>query len=934
MLKLLSTYGSSWLNEYISTLIPHYQIFMNYLKLSFAFFILCFSINLSASAQQDTAILSNILNKSKIIAERYPSEKVYLHFDKPYYSVADTMFFKAYLTYEQNVPSPLSKVVYVDLINSQDSIVKSLKLPVTNSVAYGSLELDMINFKQGNYHVRAYTVWMFNSDPDYFFTKSIPIGEAIDKKLITHISYNNTQTDKSQVIDAQIQFKNLDKIPVAGKSVNWSVTSNYEVVSKGRGLTDQNGILKISIVPRKNEFITTGNLVTEVSMGNQEPPVAASFVLKPVVGKNDIQFFPEGGELIKGVPTQVAFKAINQKGLGVDLTGTLTDNDGNQITTFTYSHLGMGSFYLNAEGAKTYKANITFKDGSKKSFDLPKAIESGISIQATASNPELINFKIVANDTYFQQNQGKSIYIVAQNGGRIYYAAQSKLQTQVTAAKIPADKFPSGIIQMTLFAADGQPISERLVFVLHKNAMNLTLKTDLPAYKPRQKVRMTVSAKDSTQRLAGDFSISVTDLQKVPVDENTETTILSSLLLTSDLKGFVERPNYYFIKTDEKKRQELDILMLTQGYRRFSYKEILAGRFPTTTYMPEQGITVTGTLRDRTGMPVKRGALRLTSPGRTLSSEALTSNMGLFTFPNLVFEDGAELLINAKYNAAGSNMMIMLDNPPFPEVTKNPSAATEVVNIDSTLSSYLDNSKKQYSNLRTLKEVKITGATVKKPSHQDYIALTGLSMMPDHMIDGERFKDCNDLMMCLKTLAVGMTFDIDKFYVSRSYNQGDRTPVQIFINGNAVDAVSVSSVMPNDVESVEIFTQDQLGIVFKQYQCNGVIVINTKKVEKSNISLADLKKMMPQSNMLKFTPKGYTKARDFYSPKYATQTSSYTGNDLRTTIYWNPKVITNAAGDTAVEFYNADGKGTYRAVIEGVDANGNVGRFVYRYTVK
>ncbi|HEY0176560.1 MAG TPA: carboxypeptidase-like regulatory domain-containing protein, partial [Pedobacter sp.] len=391
----------------------------------------------------------------------------------------------------------------------------------------------------------------------------------------------------------------------------------------------------------------------------------------------------------------------------------------------------------------------------------------------------------------------------------------------------------------------------------------------------------------------------------------------------------------YFIKTDEKKRAELDVLMLTQGYRRFSYKELMSNRFPGATYMPEQGITVTGTLRDRTGMPVKKGALRLTSPGRTLSSEALTTNMGLFTFPNLVFEDGAELLINAKYNAAGSNMMIMLDNPPFPEVTKNPNMATEVVNIDSTLSSYLDNSKKQYSNLRTLKEVKIVSAPVKKPSHADHIALSGLSSMPDHLIEGDRFKDCNDLLMCLKTQAIGMTFDTDKFYLSRSYNQGDKTtPVQIFINGNAVDVVAISSVLPSDVESVEIFTQDQLGLVFKNYQCNGIIVINTKKVEKSNISLADLKKMLPQSNMLKFTPKGYTRVREFYAPKYATQTSSYTGNDLRTTIYWNPKIVTNAAGDTVLEFYNADGKGTYRAVIEGLDENGNVGHYVYHYTVK
>ena len=100
------------------------------------------------------------------------------------------------------------------------------------------------------------------------------------------------------------------------------------------------------------------------------------------------------------------------------------------------------------------------------------------------------------------------------------------------------------------------------------------------------------------------------------------------------------------------------------------------------------------------------------------------------------------------------------------------------------------------------------------------------------------------------------------------------------------------------------------------------------------MSLADLKKMMPQSNMLKLSPKGYTKVKEFYAPKYVTQTSSYTGNDLRTTVYWNPKIITNAAGDTVVEFYNADGKGTYRAILEGIDVNGNVAHTVLRYTVK
>ena len=109
---------------------------------------------------------------------------------------------------EQNIPSQLSKIVYVDVINERDSLVETLKLPTTNSVATGNIPLTPGNYKQGNYFIRAYTVWMLNFSDQYFFKKTIPIGEAIEKQLITHFNYTSTQTDKSQSINAIIQFKN------------------------------------------------------------------------------------------------------------------------------------------------------------------------------------------------------------------------------------------------------------------------------------------------------------------------------------------------------------------------------------------------------------------------------------------------------------------------------------------------------------------------------------------------------------------------------------------------------------------------------------------------------------------------------------------------------------------------------------------------------
>jgi hypothetical protein len=909
---------------------------MRFINYVIALIVLSTTVHLSSFAQQqDSVVLDNIVKKTKKLSDERPVEKVYVHFDKPYYSVADTIWFKAYLTMEQNLPSQLSKIVYLDVINAKDSLITTIKLPAANGVAYGHLPLTMGTYQQGNYYIKAYTQWMLNFGEDFFFSKTIPVGEAIDKQLLTNFKYSTTETDKTQVIDAIVQYKNADNVVQAGKTVNWRVLSNFDVVAKGKGTTDANGILRIKIDPRKNDKIKTGELITDISL-NDKDFISSAFKLKPVSSEaNDVQFFPEGGEIIEGLASRVAFKAIDGKGASVEVKGSISDNAGTKISDFSSTHLGMGSLYLNAEPGKTYKANVTFANGTTKSFDLPKAQASGIVAQVNNTDSLAFNLKIIANDPYYTANKGKTLFIVATHEAVIYYAAKTKLNGQVTAAKIPKDKFPAGIVQITLFNETGEPISERLAFNYQPNALKLSLKSDLPAYKQRQKVKLAVSAKNAGVNAEGNFSISVIDEQKVPVNENSEITILSSLLLTSDLKGYIEQPNYYFNKTNEKKLADLDVLLLTQGFRRFAYKDILAAKFPPITFLPEQDMRITGTLRDRTGMPVRKGGLRLTVPGTTISAETLTSPSGIFTFSNLNIPDSSEVTINAKYSANGSNLMIIVDPQPAPQLTRNIYSPDEVVNIDSAMAPYLNNSKRQYSFLRTLKEVKIESAKPKKPSHADYPALSGLSSIMSTTIEGERFSGCNMFAMCLQSMATGLTFYENAFYVTRDYNAGSRVPVQIFLNGMPIDYFGLSGVNAAEVESVEVFTKDELGTVNRMYNTNGVLVINLKKAPKGQkLSMEEFKKLIPQPNIIKFSPKGFSRQREFYSPKYVNPAATYNFNDLRSTIYWNPKVLTTAEGGLSLEYYNADGKGTYRAIIEGVDKNGNIGRYVYRYTVK
>lgn len=897
------------------------------------FIITCLFVQ-ATYAQQDSLNLKTILNKTKVLSEEQPIEKVYLHFDKPYYAVADTIWFKAYLTTQHNLPSPLSKVVYVEVYNASDSLMQTLKLPVINSVAYGNIPLPMNTYKQGSYYVRAYTLWMLNFDQEYFFTKNITIGEAVDKQLLTNISYQNNAVDKAIKTTARIQFRTPDQKPLANKTVLWRIFHDYDVFTRGKGTTDANGFLTISVTSKANEPISNGVIVADVNIAEKEL-ASASFKLKQALEDIDFQVFPESGQVIAGIPNQIGFKAIGVNGLGVDVKGLILNEQGQELSTFNSSFAGIGSFYLTPEIGKSYKVKFTTKSGFIKIIEIPKAME-GIALQLiNPADKEFIHLKIVASPSYFERYKNKSYSLIGQINNEVNYAAMLDLSAQVVVAKIPKNNFTSGIVQLTLFDKTNTPLSERLAFVLHQN-LQVNVKSDLPSYKPRQKVKINLDAKTNGQVVMGNFSVSVTDEQKVPVNENNETTILSSLLLTSDLKGYIEKPNYYFNKTDDKKLADLDRLLITQGYRRFEYKEILANKYPKVFLLPEQGITISGTLRDLTGMPIRKGIMRMMVTGKPISSELVTSNMGVFRFENLNFPDSSQVVVSARYNPNYNRLMIMLDGTPAPAKGNNIFAADEVTNIDTAMSAYLSNSAKQYRYLRTLKTVEIKAQPAKRPSHSDHSSLVGLSSIPDRFVEGSQFAGCNLLIECLRVQLPSFTYDMNeqKFYVTRDYNAGSRVPAAVFVDGMNIDANMLNNTNPANIESVEVFLNDPLGTVDRMYNTKGVIVINTKVPPKGQkISKQAFLDMIPKKYEIKYMPMGYAKERQFYSPKY-TPTSPINNNDLRTTIYWNPKVETDEKGNANFEFFNADGKGTYKVVVEGIDRQGNIIHFVYHYTVK
>ncbi len=888
----------------------------------------------AAFARQDTVSINTLVERTQKLLDAYPIEKVHLHFDKPYYAVGDTVWFKAYLN-SNMYDYDLSKVVYVEVMNGRDSLMQTLRIPLADRMGDGHLVLDQEWYTQGNYRFRAYTKWMVNFDPAYFFNKIIPIGDVLNNNLHHTISFKDVSNGKNARSQATIQFRDREGKILNNRKINWQVTSGWETLDNGKGETDAMGNIIININGNDRELLRAGNLHVSLSpQSGSASPLVGNFPLQAALWDPDVQFFPEGGELIAGLTQKIAFKAVGNDGLGLPVKGEVVGPGNQTAVSFTDTHLGMGQFTFVPQAGNSYTANVTFENGQERTYPLPPVVAEGIGLTFLKADTAQIQLAIVANEAFHKTHENEVYYVIAQSNGILCYAAQATLRNSSVLINLPKDRFPTGIAQFTLFTSDGKPISERLAFVENIKPLDIQVKSDKPAYNAKEPVNLDIAVNNNGDPTAGGYSISVTDETKVPFDDNQAVTILSNLLLTSDIQGYVEQPNFYFNGPDGIRWEALDVLLLTQGYRRFSYEEVLAGQYPQVYFLPEQGIEISGVLRLNNGKPVPNGGLLLSIPERSFRTDTYTNENGEFVFKDLVFTDSVRVTINARGNDNYRNMVINVNPTQFPAIDSSSYRADNLLNIDTSLAPYLSNSRNEYRTSILLEEVEVTGRTGPAFTHKDYPALSGLSMA-DHRIEPDRLKGCNVLMMCLRTVLTGITYDDrnQNFYITRDYNAGGRIPVQFFLNGMAVDVNALNGIMPAEIEGIEIFMRDELGVVSRSYQNNGVVSIYTKKKEKApRMSLSEIESMLPKSNIIDLTPLGYVKERKFYVPKYDTPERRAV-NDIRSTIYWNPDVTTGDDGKARVSFYNADGKGSYRVVVEGTDVHGNIGRTIYRYTI-
>ncbi|HNP21366.1 MAG TPA: hypothetical protein PKM63_09710 [Panacibacter sp.] len=641
--------------------------------------------------------------------------------------------------------------------------------------------------------------------------------------------------------------------------------------------------------------------------------------------KVSLQFFPEGGDCIAGINCKIAFKAAYADGRPFNVKGSIVNSKGAAVADVKTIHDGMGFFTLETKAGETYVANWKDDQGRTVQTALPAVKKDGLSIEVKLAGNRR-NFVIKRSDN--APPAMNKVNIVGTMSGQLVYMASVRLEnTQVIGGSIPVDQFPSGILQLTLFDSNWIAVAERITFV---NNNDYTFEPEVGfatlGTGKRGKNVLVVNIPDTVN---ANLSVSVTD---AGIGIDSSGNIVSNLLLTSDIRGLVYKPDYYFKDDSDSLQQQLDLVMLTNGWRRIKWDEAVNGKTPKITYQPDSAyLSLSGKIFGASSLDLKQSALLFLIIDHPIDStrQALQTSIrpdGTFSEPNVILYDttkvyyqfigNKDLVNSSEVSFSGS---VINDPPKVHEATGwlYPDSAAEARNI------YF--AQQQAMLQKLLAGTTLEGVTVKAKtkSHEQVL---------DEKYASGLFSGGNSKQ-----------FDVEADPASQaaisvlSYLQGKVAGLQIFTGPNGstqnsaswrggtpnfyldemqVDINQISSIPMPTVAYVKVFEPPFFGP--GSGGGSGAIAVYTKR---GGSDPAPKKgKGMPVKILV-----GYTAEKQFYSPNYGTFDQRNSWEDQRSTLYWNPNVYTTPKNHIIrLPFYNNDVTNSFRVILEGVNKDGKL----------
>ena len=766
----------------------------------------------------------SVLNK---LDTEYPQEKLYVQFDKNFYSPGETIWFKAYL-FAANAPSLISKTLYAELLDDQGKVLQRRTAPVVLSGSAAGFDLP-VNTNASTVFVRVYTRWMLNFDSSFIFLKAFPIVTA------------QNQTPKS----------------------------------------------------------------------SKTQPAS------------HLRFFPEGGDLVQGIESRVAFKATDHRGLPIRATGDIVDSKGKKITTFSSVHNGMGYFRLQPETNEQYKARWKDPSGTAKEINLPAAKQKGLILEV-ANAGKKIQFAIRRSEKVDPSYE--RVHVVAQMHQQLLYRAKANLANSViTSGSIPVEALPTGIVQITVFSEDEKPLAERIVFVNQQEHYFITdLNAPLKNFEKRQKNVIQIDVPDT---IVCNLSVAVTDAD-LNVSQKGEDDIFSHMLLTSDIKGYVHQPGYYFSSEADSVAAHLDLVMMTNGWRRFKWEEVLAGRFPTIREKPDGYLGIQGKIsgvnKSLLSQKEVMGILQTKNGGKQFLTIPIEPD-GSFYVQDILFFDTARMYYQfnndknkvlssrANFDIRNTIMNQPLDLQPDKEwLARLDKDSMNTIKSRAVAQKIADGAKK----VQTLAAVEVTAQQKSKKQKMEEEYTSGLFTG-----DGTTFITEDDpfamsalsVFQYLQGKVAGLQITTGAGTPTLSWRGG--TP-DLYLDQMQMDATSLQGIPMSDVAMVKVFRPPFFG-GFGGGSA-GAIAVYTKKGSSGNQDVKGLDAT---------TIHGYSEMKEFYSPDYSRPDPAHSADDFRTTLYWNPFVYTDKDHRRLVfSFHNNDITKRIRVVVEGCNVEGKLTR--------
>lgn len=870
---------------------------------------------------------------NSIPANSIDAEKIYLQLTGRAFNTSEIIWFRAVVAGAfDNFPSAISGVLHVELVEPIDNqVVDSKLLKLENGTADGAFQLHG-NYPEGKYLIRAYTEWNKNFGSDFMYSAYVDI-----------FHFTRPEDRPNPIRDITVT-KEPDKesISVSTKIVQHELDSLH----KGKAMLYMNwkdGKDSIEIKSKKEKPVyVVRDIAQDVkTVGYRIKTMNKSYSKTIVLDKDSgsLNFFPEGGEQVTGLKSSLGFKYLNFKGKGVEIEGVIVDEADNELTTFKSNHLGMGKINLTPGAGKRYFGVIESKNGNRYRYPIPAPRPEGTVMQVVDRKSQ----KLIALDA--RPRITDSIFIKLYHRGKDIYMLRALMKKGKFRYVFKTKSLPNGLIGATLYDSNRRPIAERH-FYNHRPEENIDVKVEIGKneYETRDSVVVKVYTEKEKRPIAASISLMAVNQEYFERTNLTKSTILSYFMLESDIRGEIEDPAYYF--EEENHLQDLDFLMLTQGWTNYKYDKPQKPKI----IQPEKGLNLSGTiggvqnLKKRKRFENEKFDLVLMTFGENgnLYQQEIDST-GYFNFDlEESYGDGKKFVIQpASSERKRTTFKVNIKERKIPKIEYE---IDEVIApVDSVIAETVterivrDIARDPYllPNTIELTEVVVSDYAL-TPEREEMKKLHGL---PDVVIDNKELlaKEKNWTGSLYRWLLFNYPAELDVRRVGGGAgflyaNVHGAEFTYILIDGNLVflqDYQFVPNIPLRAVKSVELIKNTSSA---NRYYCDifpEICVIEPPPVPAAILAIytysgKGLSGAFPKkTNLLSASAPQFSPKREFYSPTYNKPDDDSGVPDLRTLIHWAPNIVTDNQGKATVKFFNGDISGEVLVICEGISINGD-----------